>query len=61
VIPAETELTLTASAWALAFAWAVARRTRYLQPEAATALAAVFTPLLALAWAYMALMRILVP
>ena len=58
----ESELTLAAAADLTAIAWALQRHARYLQgPSADSALAEVFAPVLALAWAYMALMRVLVP
>ena len=46
----------------IALAWAMTRYTRYLQGTGtASALNDVFGPLLALTWAYLAMMRILIP
>jgi hypothetical protein len=62
MIPAETELAMAAAADTIALAWAIARRTNYLHGTAtAIALAEGFAPLMALTWAYLAMMRVLIP
>ena len=62
MIPAETELTLGAAADITAIAWAMSIRTRYVAGTAAqTILTETFAPLLTLTWAYLALMRVLIP
>ena len=57
MIPAETELAMQTASDVVAIAWAIQRRTQYL----AAALAEGFRPLLALTWAYLAMMRALIP
>ena len=45
-----------------ALAWAMTRYSGYLAgPEPAAVLGEVFAPLLTLTWAYLAMMRILIP
>ena len=62
MIPAETELTLAVAADTIALAWAAARYTNYLHGTGTTAaLAEGFAPLMALTWAYLAMMRVLIP
>lgn len=62
MMPVETEHTMAVAADTVALAWAMTRRTRHLQgPEPAAVLGEVFAPLLALTWAYLALMRVLIP
>ena len=62
MIHAESEVTMQAAADTVALAWAMTRRTGYLRGTGTqTALAEVFRPLLALTWAYLAMMRVLVP
>ena len=62
MIPADTELTLAAASDITAIAWAMSIRTRYLAGTAAqTVLTETFAPLLTLTWAYLAMMRILIP
>jgi hypothetical protein len=54
----DAELTLAAATDITALAWALQRRVNYLAgPQPASALAAVFGPVLTLAWVYMALWR----
>ena len=62
MIPAETELAMQTASDVVAIAWAIQRRTQYLAGTgAAAALAEGFRPLLALTWAYLAMMRALIP
>jgi thiaminase len=62
VIPAETELTLAVAADTIALAWAATRYTNYLHGTGTqAALTDVFGPMLALTWAYLAMMRVLIP
>ena len=62
MIPAETELLMQAASDTAVLAWAMSRRTRYLAGTGASgALSAAFSPLLALSWAYLAMMRVLIP
>jgi hypothetical protein len=57
-----TEFTMQAASEVAAIAWAMQRRARYLaSPGASSVLSDVFSPVLVMAWAYVALMRVLVP
>jgi hypothetical protein len=58
----ETELTMQVASTVAALAWAIQRRTRHLAgSETSCVLSDVFGPVLVVAWAYLALMRVLVP
>ena len=62
MIHAESEVTMQAAAGTAALAWICSRCTGYLRGTGTqTALAAVFAPMLALTWAYLAMMRVLIP
>ena len=62
MIHAESEVTMQAAADTIALAWVMGRYTGYLNGTGTTAaLAEVFRPMLALTWAYLAMMRVLVP
>lgn len=62
MIPAETEHTMAVAADTIALAWAATRYTNYLHGTGTqAALTEGFAPLLALTWAYLAMMRVLVP
>jgi hypothetical protein len=57
-----TEFTMQAASEVAALAWAISRRTPYFAgPEASRVLSDVFGPVLVVAWAYLALMRVLIP
>lgn len=62
MIHAESEVTMQAAADTTALAWAMTRHTGYLNGTGThTALTEIFAPMLALTWAYLAMMRVLVP
>ena len=61
-MPPGVQVTMQAASDAVALAWAMQRRTQYLAGTgAASALSEGFRPLLAIAWAYIAMMHVLVP
>lgn len=62
MIPAQTEDTMRIASDTIAYAWAMTRRTTYLHGTGtATVLAEGFAPLMALTWAYLAMIRVLIP
>ena len=61
-MPPTQSVTMQAAADTIALAWVYSRYTGYLAGTGtAPALAEVFRPMLALTWAYLAMMRVLVP
>lgn len=61
-MPPDIQVTMQAAGDAVALAWAMQRRTRYLAGTGASAaLSEGFRPLLAITWAYIAMMHVLVP
>ena len=62
MMPVQAEHTMAAASDVTAIAWAMSIRTRYVAGTAAqTILTETFAPLLTLTWAYLAMMRILIP
>lgn len=61
-MPPTQSVTMQAAADTIALAWVMGRYTGYLNGTGTTAaLAEVFAPMLALTWAYLAMMQVLVP